>query len=176
MINPKMHKQGSPEWVLAKFLEAWKRRAWKKMVDYIRSSWLDTYTEPDKVLKLAFNPTLIDARLIQANARTPAVTEYLVEIEYMALRTIPKKNVSKVRLYSEMKSLQEVVWGVDPTTIVFKFELIQKTEPEPEPVADKTQVEEETESIKSRKDEPEEEQKKVEKKGEKVPKEPEPEA
>jgi|GEM_PF-5061439 len=131
MINPKMHKQGSPEWVLAKFLEAWKRRAWKQMVDYIRPSWLLIYVEPGEWLKLTFNPELIDARLIQASGRTPAVTEYLVEIEYMALRTIPKKNVSKIRLYSEMNSLQEVVWGVDPTTIVFKFELIQKAEPKP---------------------------------------------
>lgn len=174
MINPKMHKQGSPEWVLAKFLEAWKRRAWKKMVDYIRSSWLDTYTEPDKVLKLTFNPTLIDARLIQANARTPAVTEYLIEIEYMALRAIPKKNVTKIRLYSEMKPFQEMIWRVDPTTIVFKFELIQKAEPKP--ATDKAKVEEETASVESREDEPEEEQRKVEKKGKKVPKELEPEA
>jgi len=130
MINPKTHKQGSPEWVLAKFLEAWKHRSWKKMVDYIKSSWLDIYTEPDKVLKLIFNPELIDARLIQASGRTPAVTEYLVEIEYMALRTIPKKVVSKIRLYSEMKPFQEVVWGVDPATIVLKFELIRKDKPE----------------------------------------------
>jgi len=174
MINPKMHKQGSPEWVLAKFLEAWKRRAWKKMLDYIRSSWLRIYVEPDKWLKLAFNPTLIDARLIQANARTPAVTEYLIEIEYKAPLAVPKKVVSKIRLYSEMKSLQEVVWRVDPATIDLEIESTRKAEPEP--VADKTQVEEETASVQSHEDEPEEEQKKVEKKREKVPKEPEPEA
>jgi hypothetical protein len=104
-----MHKQGSPEWVLAKFFEAWKRRNWKKMIDYIRSSWLDTYTEPNSWLKLTFNPELIDARLIQANARTPAVTEYLVEIEYKAPSAVPKKNVSKIRLYSEIRPFQEVV-------------------------------------------------------------------
>lgn len=175
MINPKMHKQSSPEWVLAKFLEAWKRRAWKKMVDYIRSSWLLTYTEPDKVLKLIFNPELIDARLIQANARTPAVTEYLVEIEYKT-RTlaIPKKFVAKIRLYSEMRPFQGTVWRVDPTTIVFKFELIRKAEPKS--VTDKAKVEEEIASVESHEDEPEEEQKKVEKKGKKAPKEPEPEA
>jgi len=141
MINPKTHKKGSPEWVLAKFFEAWKRRTWKQMVDYIQSSWLRIYTEPDKWLKLTFSPELIDARLIQASGRTPAVTEYLVEIEYMALRTIPKKVVSKIRLYSEMTSFRETVWGVDPTTIALKFELIRK------PVAD-----EEAE----KKDEPEE--------------------
>jgi len=131
MINPKMHKQGSPEWVLAKFLEAWKRRAWKKMLDYIRSSWLRIYVEPDKWLKLAFNPTLIDARLIQANARTPAVTEYLVEIEYLAPLAVPKKVVSKIRLYSEMTSLQEVIWGVDPATIIIEVEKVErKKDPE----------------------------------------------
>jgi len=130
MINPKTHKQGSPEWVLAKFLEAWKRRAWKQMVDYVRSSWLDIYTEPDKWLKLTFNPELIDARLIQASGRTPAVTEYLVEIEYKAPFAIQKKVVSKIRLYSEMKPFKEVVWGVDPTTIILEVEPIRKDEPE----------------------------------------------
>lgn len=128
MINPKMHKQGSPEWVLAKFLDAWKRRAWKRMVDYIRSSWLDIYTEPDSWLKLTFNPELIDARLIQANARTPAVTEYLVEIEYKAPFAAPKKVVSKIRLYSEIRPFQEVVWGVDPATIILEIEPVRKPE------------------------------------------------
>lgn len=128
MINPKMHKQGSPEWVLAKFFETWKRRAWKQMVDYIRSSWLDIYTEPDKWLKLIFKLELIDARLIQANARTPAVTEYLIEIEYKAPLAIAKKGVSKIRLYSRITSLQEVVWGVDPTTIILEVDPIRKPE------------------------------------------------
>ena len=120
MINPKMHKKGSPEWVLAKFFEAWKRRAWKQMVDYIKSSWLVIYKEPDTWLKLTFNPELIDARLIQASGRTPAVIEYLVEIEYKAPLAIAKKSVSKIRLYSKMTSLQETVWGVDPTTIIME--------------------------------------------------------
>lgn len=125
MINPKTHKQGSPEWVLAKFFEAWKRRAWKQMIDYIRPSWLRIYVEPGEWLKLAVNPELIDARLIQASGRTPAVTEYLVEIEYKVALAIPKKVVSKIRLYSEMKPLQEVVWGVDPTTIILEVELVR---------------------------------------------------
>lgn len=149
MINPKMHKKGSPEWVLAKFFEAWKNRAWKQMVDYIRSSWLRIYVEPDKWLKLAVNPELIDARLIQASGRTPAVTVYQVEIEYKASLAITKKVVSEIKLYSEMTSLQEVVWGVDPSTIILEVE----------PIADK-----ETE----KKDEPEE--KKAVKEKRKTPK------
>lgn len=133
MINPKMHKEGSPEWVLAKFFKAWKKRAWKQMVDYIRPSWLRIYVEPYKWLKLTFNPELIDARLIQANARTPAVTVYQVEIEYKAPLAIAKKVVSEIRLYSELTSLQETEWGVDPTTIILE---IEPRKAEPKSVAD----------------------------------------
>lgn len=182
MINPKMHKQGSPEWVLAKFLEAWKRRSWKQMVDYVRIipvfdtiSSTSAMSEPHEALKARFNPELIDARLIQANARTPAVTEYLVEIEYKASSVAQKKVVSKIRLYSKLtEHIVEAVWEVDPTTIVLEIEPIRKAEPKP--VADKTQVEEETASVESHEDEPEDELKKVEKRGKKVSKEPEPEA
>lgn len=142
MINPKMHKEGSPEWVLAKFLEAWKRRAWKQMVDYIWPPWLRIYVEPDEWLKLAANPELIDARLIQACGRTPAVVEYLVEIEYKAPLAIAKKIVSKIRLYSEMKPFQEVVWGVDPATITLEVE------PVVEKVAEKKDKPEEKKAVK----------------------------
>ena len=128
MINPKTHKQGSPEWVLAKFFETWKDRAWRRMVEYIRPSWLRIYVEPGEWLKLAVNPELIDARLIQASGRTPAVIEYLVEIEYKAPLAITKKVVSKIRLYSEMTSLQETVWGVDPATIILEIEPDRKPE------------------------------------------------
>lgn len=134
MINPKMHKEGSPEWVLAKFFEAWKNRAWKQMIDYIRSSWIGVVADPYNALKAYFNPELIDARLIQASGRTPAVTEYLIEIEYRDVRVIPKKVVSKIRLYSEMTSLQETVWGVDPATIILEIEPVAKEEAEKKPV------------------------------------------
>ena len=142
MINPKMHKEGSPEWVLAKFFKAWKNRAWKQMVDYIRPSWLRIYVEPGKWLKLTFNPELIDARLIQASGRTPAVVEYLVEIEYKAPLAIAKKIVSKIRLYSEMTPLQETVWGVDPATIILEVE------PVVEKVAEKKDKPEEKKAVK----------------------------
>ena len=134
MINPKMHKKGSPEWVLAKFFEAWKNRAWKQMVDYIWPPWLRIYVEPREWLKLTFNPELIDARLIQASGRTPAVTEYLVEIEYRDVRVITKKVVSKIRLYSEMTSLQKTVWGVDPATIILEVEPVPIPKAEPKPI------------------------------------------
>ena len=117
MINPKMHKKGSPEWVLAKFLDAWKRRAWGQMVDYIRRGWIGAITDP-KVLKAYFNPELINARLIQANARTPAVTVYQIEIEYKAPLAIAKKVVSEIKLYSD----QDMVWGVEPATIDLEIE------------------------------------------------------
>ena len=149
MINPKTHKQGSPEWVLAKFFEAWKRRAWKQMIDYIRPSWLRIYVEPGEWLKLAVNPELIDARLIQASGRTPAVIEYLVEIEYKAPFAISKKVVSKIRLYSEMTSLQETVWGVDPGTIILEVEPVRK--PEIKEAEKKDEPEEKKAVTKSRK-------------------------
>ena len=117
MINPKMHKKGSPEWVLAKFFEAWKRRAWGQMVDYVRRGWIGAITDP-KVLKAYFNPELINARLIQANARTPAVTVYQIEIEYKAPLAIAKKVVSEIKLYSD----QDMVWGVEPATIDLEIE------------------------------------------------------
>ena len=173
MINPKMHKQGSPEWVLAKFLEAWKDRAWKRMVNYVRRAWIGAITDP-KVLEAYFNPKLIDARLIQANARTPAVTEYLIEIEYKIPSVAPKKVVSKIRLYSEILPSQDMVWGVEPTTITLETGPTRKAEPEP--VADKAQVEEEADSVESHKDKHEEGQKKVKGKKEKASTEPEPEA
>jgi len=121
MIDPKKYEKDSPEWVLAKFLAAWKRRDWKQMADYTQLSWLDIYKEPVEWLKLAFSTRLIDASLMQINAKTGVVAEFLIELD------VGEKIVSRIKLICEeapMRPSPYGKWGVNPTSIILKVKTI----------------------------------------------------
>jgi hypothetical protein len=114
MIKVKDYKQDSPEWVIAKFFDCWKRRAWKQITDYVQLSWLSVYSEPKKRLKSCFSRKLIDANLIQVNARSGVVTDILVEFD------ISQKLVSEIRLICEkapMRTSAKGKWGVNPASV-----------------------------------------------------------
>ena len=123
MIKIRDYKADSPEWVMAKFFDCWKRRAWKQMADYIQLSWLDAMPDPSKMLKSHFNVKLLDVNFIQVNARTGVVTEFLIELD------VSEKAVHKIRLICEtapMRPSPKGKWGVNPTSIVLKVKMIPK--------------------------------------------------
>ncbi len=123
MIVIRDYKPNSPEWVMANFFDCWKRRAWVQMADYIQLSWLNAMPASIKMLKSHFNVKLLDANLIQVNARTGVVTEFLIEVD------VPKKAVIKVRLICEtapMRPSPKGKWGVNPTSIVLEVKTIPK--------------------------------------------------
>lgn len=108
MINPQSYKLDSPEWVLAKFLECWKRRAWKQMLNYVRKSWLEKHQDPSKVLRSLLNFKLISADLIQINANTGTVAVFLMQLQYRGF-TFDNISSIEIKLFRESKR-----WGVSP--------------------------------------------------------------
>lgn len=103
MIKIRDYKPNSPEWVMAKFFDCWKRRAWVQMLNYVQPPWLTRHKEPNKVLRLSLNK-LVNTEFIQMNANTGIVAVFLVNIS---------KKVHEVRLVREDKR-----WGLDPSSII----------------------------------------------------------
>ncbi len=109
MLNPQNYKKDSPEWVLAKFLECWKKRAWRKILIFTRPSWLKKQGDPSRAIRFILNRKIVDAEFLQVNAQTPAVTSLLVQIDSGFLYTIDSSKY-EIKLFRENKK-----WGVDPT-------------------------------------------------------------
>lgn len=111
MIAIRDYKLNSPEWVVAKFFDCWKRRAWQQILDYVQLSWLNQYDEPNRMLRRSLH-TLADAEFIQVNANTGAVAVILVDIYIKSYKGI---NITRhsVKLIHE-----EGQWGIDPRSIV----------------------------------------------------------
>ena len=111
MIKIREFKPNSPGWVMAKFFNCWKRRAWVQMLAYIQPSWLAQHEEPNRTLRLSLH-TLVDAEFVQVNAETGITTVFLVDIrrksDYHA-----DQSVKAVRLVREGKK-----WGIDPGSII----------------------------------------------------------
>ncbi len=110
MIKIKNYKQGSPEWVMAKFFDCWKRRAWKQMLDYVQPSWLAIHKEPNKVLRLSLDK-LIDIQFVQVNAKTGVIAIFQINIR-TRFHSSDDIALKAVRLVREGKK-----WGVDPRNI-----------------------------------------------------------
>jgi len=111
MIKIRDYKPYSPEWVIAKFFDCWKRRAWVQLLDYVQLSWLNQYDEPNRILRLSLQ-TLDNAEFVQVNANTGAVAVIIVDI-YLKLKTGIDKSRHSVRLVYENGR-----WGVDPRSII----------------------------------------------------------
>lgn len=111
MIKQKNYKEGSPEWVMAKFFDCWKRRAWKQMLDYVQPSWLAIHKEPNKILRLSLH-TLVDTEFIQLNANTGVVAIFLVSISKKSY-VVASQWQYAIRLVREGKK-----WGIDPKSVI----------------------------------------------------------
>lgn len=112
MMKARKYKSGSPEWVMAMFFDCWKRRQWRKILNYTQGS-RQTYQ-----MKMILDGRLTDARLIQRNDTTPVVAEYLVETNTYSGRqpnkhSIVESTISKVRLIRERKG-----WSVIPESVM----------------------------------------------------------
>ena len=115
MIKSKKYKSESPEWVIAQFFDCWRRRAWRQILFYIRSSWIDRYEDmASGMIKAVLNSRLVDADFVQLNANTGAVVEFLIEITFRSWGdySVNEKAVTKIRLFRERKK-----WRVDPDSI-----------------------------------------------------------
>lgn len=108
MIKIRDYKPNSPEWVMAKFFDCWKRRAWIQILDYVQPSWLAQHKEPNRVLRLSLH-NLIDTEFIQMNANTGIVAVFLVDFHREGYAVA----VQEVRLVRESKR-----WGLDPSSII----------------------------------------------------------
>ena len=110
MIKIRDYKPDTPEWVMAKFFNCWKRRAWSQILDYVQPSWLAQYEDPNRVLKMLLG-RLVNAEFVQMNANTGIVAVFLVRI-HKRFYTEDYESVQKVRLVRKGKK-----WGIDPNSI-----------------------------------------------------------
>lgn len=111
MISTHDYKPNSPGWVMARFFNCWKRRAWVQMLAYVQPSWLVQHEEPNRVLRLSLH-TLVDAEFVQINAETGITTVFLVNIDRKSSYH-RDQSVKAVRLVREGKK-----WGIDPKSII----------------------------------------------------------
>lgn len=124
MINPKDYPENTPEWVLAKFLEAWEKRSYGMMICYCQLSWLGiTQFSPSiqkKILFAQFRYKLLDAKILKTEKISDATRDISVEIYYKDIN-IKKRIKRKARLICEKAPMQpspEGTWGINPTSMI----------------------------------------------------------
>jgi len=139
MINPTDYPKKSPEWTLAKFLEAWERRNWKSMLKYCQLSWVKrpliypvipaldkarVYKQPtantEKILFSQFRHKLLSAKILKIDKISDVTTDISTEIYYKDIN-IKRRIRRKARLICEIAPMQPSVdgaWGVNPTSMI----------------------------------------------------------
>jgi len=111
MINSRNYKIDTPEWVMARFFECWKLRAWKQMLGLIQSSWSSQYKDPSKALRMMLGK-FVSVEFVQMNANTGAVAVFLMNIS-KELYSVPIQSRLAVKLIREGKK-----WVVDPRSLI----------------------------------------------------------
>jgi len=122
MINPQDYPEKSPEWVLAKFLDAWEKRNYKMMVRYCQLSWvrLNQHCDVDKLLSAQFRHKLLSAKILKTEKISDVTTDISVEIYYKDIN-IKKRIRRKARLICEKAPMQpspEGEWGINPISMI----------------------------------------------------------
>ena len=119
MIKPTDYPKNSPEWTLAKFLEAWKRRTWKKMLKYCQITWCTIPGDRREKLFAQFRHKFISAKILKTEKISDVTRDISVEINYKDIN-IRRKMRRKVRLICELGRMRPSVdgsWGVNPISM-----------------------------------------------------------
>ena len=121
MIKSTDYPKKSPEWTLAKFLEAWEKRNWKAMARYCQISWIDMLSyEPEKALFSQFRHKLLSAKILKTEKISDVTRDISVEIYYKDIN-IKRRIRRKARLICELAPMQpspDGTWGVNPTSMI----------------------------------------------------------
>ena len=120
MIKSTDYPKNSPVWTLAKFLEAWKRRTWKKMLKYCQITWCTIPGDRRKRLSTQFRHKFISAKILKTEKISDVTRDISVEIYYKDIN-IRRRMIRKVRLICELGRMQPSVdgtWGVNPTSMI----------------------------------------------------------
>ena len=125
-VNPKKYPENSPEWIVAKFLIAWKEKNWKEMFEYCQLSWKIRVPMPERIIQAHFNPKVLSAEIIKSEKLNEVVYVVTVEIGYRILlkQFVNKKETFDIRLIREDRKRlvpsPEGEWGININTIPLK--------------------------------------------------------
>jgi len=120
MIKSTDYPKKSPEWTMAKFLEAWEKRNWKMMARYCQISWSAMYPDMEKKLFNQFRHKFISAKILKIEKISDVTSDISVEIYYKDIN-IRRRIRRKVRLIRELGPMQPSVdgtYGVNPTSMI----------------------------------------------------------
>lgn len=120
MINSTDYPEKSPEWTLAKFLEAWEKRNWKVMLKYCQISWRTLLPDAEKTLYFQFRNKLLSAKILKTEKVSDVTRDISVEIYYKDIN-IKRRIRRKARLICETAPMQPSPngeWGVNPTSMM----------------------------------------------------------
>lgn len=122
MINPQDYPEHTPEWVLAKFFEAWDKRNWKVMLKHCQLSWmkLSEHADIEKVIQSQFRHKLLNAEILKIEKISEVTRDISVKI-YQKNINVKRRIIRKVRLICEIAPMQpspEGRWGVNPTSMI----------------------------------------------------------
>lgn len=127
MIKSNDYPEKSPEWTLARFLEAWEKRSWKAMLKYCQLSWVNPPSFVYSILLLAdvrirklFRHKLLSAKILKTEKISDVTTDIKVDIHYKDVN-IKKKMTRKARVICEVAPMRPSVdgtYGVNPTSLI----------------------------------------------------------
>lgn len=107
----------SPEWALANYLDGWKIRYWKKMLDYSQLTWKSKQTDPISVFEsMYFNKKLLGARIVDREIIGNNAIKIHTIIYFSINSKIDSVKISPmvIREYAPYKPGINGYWGVNP--------------------------------------------------------------
>ena len=119
MLDSKSFEEKSPEWALAKFLEAWKARNWVNMLQFCQISWRRIQPDGKKAISMKFRHKLIDAEILEVKKIADVTRDIYLKLKVKEVNRI-KTWRRRARVICEkgyMKPSVEGTWGVNPTSV-----------------------------------------------------------
>jgi len=122
MLNSQDYPEQSPEWITAKFFDAWDKRNWKMMLRYCQLSWkkLNEHCDLEKLLLARFRHKLLDVEILDVIEISEVTRDVKVDIRYRDVNV--KKRIKRVvRLVCEKAPLhpsKDGTYGVNPTSMI----------------------------------------------------------
>lgn len=117
MIKVKDYAEGTPEWKLAQFYEAWKNGDWEAMMRTMQISWTEAMPKAKKILKEIFQFKLVDAELVESRMLNNVAFSAIVKVQYLLARGMVKNMECDVRVICEKEPMlpaPDGEWGVNP--------------------------------------------------------------
>ena len=117
LLDVKIYKKNSPEYVFANFLNSWAIQDFNSMSKYVQTSWREKEEDPILLLKSQYDFKHLES--IKITNVEPGAIAYRITAN-LTYKTPFKKNLESVKI-TAMVIKENGIWGVNPVSTLREF-------------------------------------------------------